>query len=380
MKTAITLIFSFIAIILNGQSPTKHALSKKNDDSTSHANILNSIKNIDLKNIVPEFYFDEKKSNSIFQYALLIEANKKDSQYPLLRQVIDSIDDIKIFEFTAVPDQEKNYSVFESHSYLGSNQKLSDTLLGNGESRIYFVKNGYIIEYIAGNIFDKRTSHQTINIIKGILRINFHKAKEFEEIRLKLRTSLKAKGYDTGDPASSSLRPNLFTAIIEYQTDNNLKVGNLLSSELLYSLGIITPPVSINDTIVLNDNVHIVYNTSPFNSRDHSVDTCNTGLGYSRICKIDGQTWYGSDWSMKYPQRKLDYIIVTISNIEYNLDVSQMYNVSTLTSKDFNLIATPNKYVLSAGFSDGAGYYEAKWEIENGIGKRVLLTNNEEDF
>jgi hypothetical protein len=135
--------------------------------------------------------------------------------------------------------------------------------------------------------------------------------------------------------------------------------------------------------IQLTKDIKLICCAKIFNVLEHKIDTCNTGLGWLDICKIDGKPWFGCDAGLDLPDYELSRLSLEIASKFIKLDVSQMYNPAfkgILQRCQFKLSKIHEGYILYGYFSDGAGYYEAQWEIKKGNSKRTVLSKNESDF
>lgn len=118
-----------------------------------------------------------------------------------------------------------------------------------------------------------------------------------------------------------------------------------------------------------------------FVAENHTLDTCYY-KSQQYLCRIDGNEWFGMDHGMEIPTYELEEIVVIHKGEKTNLDVHQMYNPvlsTTISARHFTIKETNNQIEISAWFSDGAGTYCAKWLVEGGSSKRILLSSREED-
>ena len=191
-----------------------------------------------------------------------------------------------------------------------------------------------------------------------------------------------ARGYNAAPATCSIAITNaLKKSIIEYQKDNNLVVGKL-TIELFNLLGIELPSEFVNEYLVLNDSISLVYQIESFKTQSHELDTCEKGAGWARICTIDGEDWFGTKDGYEPPTSEFKILLLLINEKLYKLETSGMYNVhpNSSASSSWQISKRKNDFLLSAGFSNGAGYYMATWEIKNGVSNRILLSRDEEDF
>ena len=116
---------------------------------------------------------------------------------------------------------------------------------------------------------------------------------------------------------------------------------------------------------------------------EHKIDTCDSGLGWSDICKIDCKPGFGCDVGLDLPEYELSSLSFEIASKPIRLDVSQMYNPAykgKLQKGQFKLSKTKEGYILYGYFSDGTGTYVAQWEIIKGNSRRTVLSKDESDF
>ncbi len=139
----------------------------------------------------------------------------------------------------------------------------------------------------------------------------------------------------------------------------------------------------IKSEIQLNEYAKLIGIAKIFNVSEHKIDTCDTGLGWLTICRIDGKPWFGCDAGLDLPKYELSSLILEIENRSIELNVSQMYEpayMGILQKDHFRISKTKDGLILDGHFSDGAGTYRAQWKIRNGNSKRTLLTKEESEF
>ena len=285
-----------------------------------HKSYVHQLSTINIQKIIPE-YITEKDSQTI----LLVTAEYC-APCELMPEILDSIQQnypaLKILTFTSKPLSRLNR--FDTRRYMGALPHLADTLATNGTPRLYFIKNGYAAEYKRGG--------PNKQIIPRYLKST---GKLIEQV------------YNL---------PNAW---------KHLEIK----------------PMQYESTSYLDYDVELRILTSHFRAEDHTLDTCFHSQP-TRICKIDGQDWFGLDYGLALPKTQLDSLIFSLPGYKIALETSGMFNVSKYgaCARSWNIVKQGNSYILSAGFSDGAGYYLAKWKIESGLGKRILISNNEDDF
>lgn len=336
MQTLLT-ITSCLALLLACNSPSdKHteidfsketvdsyAKQRKNKDSAAiyHEQKVAYLNGINLHHVIPDYLKIEDRK------ALLIVTAEGCIGCTYMREIMDSIakdyPTMKLLEFT--PNQVQHRAYFHPTRFMGINSLLADTLLSWGYPRIYFIKNDRVQEFTEGGPSERTKLHYLKNI-ETIISTVFNVP--------------------------------------------NKKKDLVIESE------------PYEGSIYFDGGARLSFTVEKFDASKNTLDTCDSNEAYAWICKINGQKWFGQDHSLVPPSNQLTELAFTVKNISTKLETSGMYNVNYqwVAAKQFKLDSSGSKYILSAGFSDGAGYYEAEWEIENGIGKRVLLSNDEADF
>jgi hypothetical protein len=301
-----------------------------------------SYRNIQTNKDSTEYYYQQKVAylNTINLYNVIPKYLDVDDEQVILLvtsegclgctympEILDSIaadyPSIKLLEFTPNKLRSKNH--FHPERFIGVNKLLADTLLSWGYPRVYYIKNGRVAGFREGgpdqrHIFHHLKAHET-NI-----------AQIFGVPNKKKDLVIESKPYE--------------------------------------------------GSIYLDGDIQITFTVEDFNPTKNIIDTCNKGQADPWICQINGRKWYGMDHSLALPSTQLSNLSITLDKVNIPLKTSGMYNVNFrwVSTKPFHLETIGDVQVLSAGFSDGAGYYVAKWEVENGKSKRILLSNNEEDF
>lgn len=229
----------------------------------------------------------------------------------------------KLLEFTPNPVRFKNY--YHPTLFIGYKPKLADTLLSWGYPRVYFMKDGRIKEFSEGGPSDRNKMQYLKDLETNISKI-------FNVPNKKKDLVIESKPYE--------------------------------------------------GTIYFDGGANLSFTVEDFEPSKNTLDTCNNNNANAWICMINGKDWYGADHSLFPPKNELTELYFTVNNTSTKLETSGMYNVNYqwVSNKPFQIDSIGSKYILSGGFSDGAGYYVAKWEIENGMGKRVLLSDKEDDF
>ena len=99
----------------------------------------------------------------------------------------------------------------------------------------------------------------------------------------------------------------------------------------------------------------------------------------------NGSPFFGTDGEM--PRYVLAGAVLLINNQRYRLPVDGMYNPwfgegagSYPTKESFRLAKTKAGYRLRGMFSDGAGGYEAEWQLSGRAARRVVLTTDDAYF
>jgi thiol-disulfide isomerase/thioredoxin len=289
-----------------------------------HTKTLKAIKNIDVLPFLNGF-ISQADSNVI-----LLLTSETCVACPLMKSVMDSIEkeypQIKLLEFTNREVTNKSY--YTKTRFIGSRPDIYDTLHGSGYPRTYFIKNGFVVEFKRGGLLDE------------------------EDIPLHVEQHAQIINRVFGLPTKTAT-PDYLDGPRPYKRD-----------------------------IYFNQNVEMEAIVEDFVTSEHTFDTCDTGLGYYRLCAIDGEKWFGKGWSLAPPKTQFVSLIFYLNGVAIPLETSGMYNVNKqlVSTKMFKLNTEGNTYILSASFSDGPAYYVAKWEIKDGVGRRVLLSNDEVDF
>jgi hypothetical protein len=149
------------------------------------------------------------------------------------------------------------------------------------------------------------------------------------------------------------------------------------------TLSQITLCQGVKSEIQLIGDVKLISIAKVFTASEHKLDTCDTGLGWLNICRIDGKPWFGGDAGLDLPKYQLSSLILEFKNKSIKLDVSQMFEPAyngILQRDQLKITKTRDGFVLDAYFSDGAGTYVAQWKIKNGISNRTVLTKDESQF
>lgn len=310
-------------IVFNEATMERYRIQRRNKDSAAYYynQKLAHLKKINLRNIIPEHLTTED------EHALLLVTAEGCIGCTYMREIMDSIaldyPALKLLEFT--PNTIRDIGYFHPDRFIGKNKMLYDTLLSWGYPRLYFIKDGVVQAYTEGGPSD---------------RTKLHYLKKVESIM-----------------------------------SETLSLPNRRKDFVIESK-------PYEGSIYLEGGISLSFVVEDFDPTKNILDTCKKGQPYAWICKINSRKWYGSDNGLFLPKTQLSELSITIDGIEIPLETSGMYNVNYqwVSTRQFQLDTVGSKYVLSAGFSDGAGYYIAKWELENGVAKRVLLSNDEEDF
>lgn len=100
---------------------------------------------------------------------------------------------------------------------------------------------------------------------------------------------------------------------------------------------------------------------------------------------IGSKPVFGTDGEI--PKYMLAKAVLTLNGHLYKLQVDRMYNpwfgddTRYYPSKDaFKLVKKGSVYKLRGMFSDGAGGYEAEWQITNRAAVRTVLTSDDAFF
>lgn len=310
-------------IVFNEATMERYRIQRSNKDSAAYyyEQKLKHLSNINLYNIIPDYLTKTDTE------ALLLVTSEGCIGCAYMREIMDSIvvdyPLLKLLEFT--PNAIRDINYFHQDRFMGRNKMLYDTLLSWGYPRIYFIKDGVVQAYTEGGPSD-RTKLYYLKKVESIMSETLglpNRRKDFV---------IESKPYE--------------------------------------------------GSIYLEGGISLSFVVEDFDPTKNILDTCKKGQPYAWICKINGIKWYGSDNGLFLPKTQLSMLSITINDIEIPLETSGMYNVNYqwVSTSQFQLDTIGSKYVLSAGFSDGAGYYEAKWELENSKANRILLSNNEEDF
>jgi hypothetical protein len=160
-----------------------------------------------------------------------------------------------------------------------------------------------------------------------------------------------------------------------------MKLRTLLTTKLCFF--IVCFVQGQTSSIELTPSISLTATMIDFEPSAHHYDTCDTRLGWTTICLIDGEPWFGCNKGMDLPQKQLTQLALTIRGQKTELDVSGMYNPTFdthISPNQFKIKQTSNEYTLYGFFSDGAGSYTCKWLIINGASVRCLISANERDF
>ncbi len=310
-------------LTFNKETMERYTIQRRNKDSAAYyyEQKLKHLEHINLYDIIPD-YLTKKDSE-----ALLLVTSEGCIGCNYMQEIMDSVavdyPSLKLLEFT--PNTIRDINYFHPDRFIGRNKMLYDTLLSWGYPRLYFIKGGVVQAFTEGGPSDRTKLHY------------------LKKVESKMAKTL-------GLP---NRRKDFVIESKPYEGSIYLEGGIILS-------------------FVVED----------FDAHKNKLDTCGNGQEHTWICIINGNEWYGSDNGLSLPKTQLSELSITLDDIEIPLETSGMYNVNYqwVSTRQFQIDSLGSKYTLSAGFSDGAGYYVAKWEIENGVAKRVLLSNDEEDF
>jgi len=129
-------------------------------------------------------------------------------------------------------------------------------------------------------------------------------------------------------------------------------------------------------TVKIGDNISLTATIESFDSSKHTYDTCDTGLGWSGICLIDGEPWFGCDNGMDLPRNQLVKLSIKINGKDILLDVGGMFNPSynnEIKKEQFEIENGEFGYYLYGYFSDAAGSYTVQWIIIKGKSMRLKI-------
>jgi hypothetical protein len=140
------------------------------------------------------------------------------------------------------------------------------------------------------------------------------------------------------------------------------------------------PPLSFAENkieLVLKKDIKLSLIMVPFVKSKHKIKRC----GKESVCLINRLPVFGADGAM--PKTKLKSMVVTIKGRRISLDVSAMYEPWTVY-KGANYAGSftirhswGGIWILTGGFSDGAGGYKARWLISEGKSIRTILGGGE---
>ena len=125
--------------------------------------------------------------------------------------------------------------------------------------------------------------------------------------------------------------------------------------------------------VKLADNVTLTFLKDTFNPKGKKIETSD-----NLIISIDKGLVFGTDGEM--PRTYLKKATLTIGTKNFDLQVDGMYNPwheDYFNAKAFKLKTEGNKYIITGGFSDGAGFYGAEWVAFGQGCTRTILTNDE---
>lgn len=129
--------------------------------------------------------------------------------------------------------------------------------------------------------------------------------------------------------------------------------------------------------LALKKDIKLSLTMVAFDKSKHRIKRC----GKESVCLIDGLPVFGADGAM--PKTKLKSMVVTIKGRRISLDVSAMYEPWTVY-KGANYAGSftirhswGDIWILTGGFSDGAGGYKARWLISEGKSIRTILGGGE---
>lgn len=131
--------------------------------------------------------------------------------------------------------------------------------------------------------------------------------------------------------------------------------------------------------IVLKKDIKLTLIMIPFVTSKHRIKRC----GKESVCLIDDLPFFGSDGQL--PKRQLQSMVLTLKGKKIPLDVSGMFNpwnfvdgAHYINRKGFSIKHSwGDTWIVSGGFSDGAGFYSARWLVSEGKSLRTMLIKTE---
>jgi hypothetical protein len=123
----------------------------------------------------------------------------------------------------------------------------------------------------------------------------------------------------------------------------------------------------------LSDNVTLTFLKDTFDPKGKKIE-----ISYNVVISINNGIVFGTDGEM--PRTYLKKATLTIGTEIFDLQVDGMYNPwheDFFNDQVFKLKMDGAKYVITGGFSDGAGYYGVEWVAYGQGCTRTILTNDE---
>lgn len=330
----ILIIISFLSLIACNQTPKERVLFdfenetaetymhyRRSKDSSEiyHRERVKYLSKIDLSSLLPV-------SRNSKENTLLLVTSEFCAACDLMPEILDSLDtNYPSIEFLVTTSRELKYKkTLDEHRFIGVNKLLCDTLLAWSTPTLLFLENNRVVDYLTGGPIEQSKFNYLYEVAERIDSI--------------------------------------------FNLPNNFDLSKF-------------EPIPWIGYIYLENDAQLKYQISEFNPADHLLDTCNQETDYPWLCKIDQLPIYGIDYMLQPPKYKIDSLVFLHRKERVPLETSSMYLPSPIVSGDLiRLTSTHSEHILSGGFSDGAGFYFAKWKIDNRSSKRILISNEEEDF
>jgi len=123
----------------------------------------------------------------------------------------------------------------------------------------------------------------------------------------------------------------------------------------------------------LADDVTLIFIKETFDPKGKKIE-----MHDNVVISIDNGLVFGTDGEM--PRTYLKRASLSIGSQEFALQVDGMYNPwhkEFFNDKLFRLKKVGTKYIITGGFSDGAGFYGVEWVAFGRGCTRTILTDDE---